>query len=214
MELDQKNLTAKFQVILECAKAGKIELKAGNKPLKDINNQSEIEKIKEKFIQGRSRKHPEAPKTVTDKAYLDVMRYYFDCLETYETIEDLHKKAMGSENIVGDILERYLAFKLEPSGWVWVSGSVAKAVDFVYRWNDGSWVLLQVKNRDNSENSSSSKIRENTEIVKWFRTFSRTADTNWKNFPYLPTGVELSEDEFRQFLIKYVKTLKEEIKRR
>src|SRR6059058_3167229 len=80
----------------------------------------------------------------------------------------------------------YLAEKLEPSGrsggrspysesyyagWIWCSGTSVKAVDFIhYDEKNNEWNLLQVKNRDNTENSSSSKIRDNTTIKKWFRT--------------------------------------------
>lgn len=72
---------------------------------------------------------------------------------------------MASENIVGDLLERYLAEKLEPCGWIWCSGTSVKAVDFIHYDNEkDEWGLLQVKNRDNTENSSSSKIRDNTPI--------------------------------------------------
>lgn len=50
------------------------------------------------------------------------------------------------------------------------------------------WEAVQVKNRDNTENSSSSAIRQGTTIEKWFRTYSkpsrkRATNTNWENFP-------------------------------
>src|SRR6202453_1801536 len=88
----------------------------------------------------------------------------------------------------------YLAEKLEPSGrsggrspysesyyagWIWCSGTSVKAVDFIhYDEKNNEWNLLQVKNRDNTENSSSSKIRDNTTIKKWFRTYSQRDTTN------------------------------------
>ena len=112
---------------------------------------------------------------------------------------------MASENIVGDILERYIASIIEPKGWIWCAGSIIKSVDFIRKNND-KWELLQIKNRDNSENSSSKAIRDGTSIKHWFRTFSRKKQTNWENFPD-PT-VTLSEAGFRRFLIDYIEKLK------
>ena len=68
-----------------------------------------MDKIKQRFLRGREAKHPEVPKTLTDEAVLDVMRNYFSCQYPPEQVVDIHKKAMASENIVGDILERYPA---------------------------------------------------------------------------------------------------------
>ena len=88
---------------------------------------------------------------------------------------------MAAENIVGDLLERYLAKILEPKGWVWCAGSIVIAVDFIMRGDATKWNLLQIKNRDNSENSSSKKVRDGTEIQHWFRTFAKTGETNWSH---------------------------------
>jgi hypothetical protein len=91
---------------------------------------------------------------------------------------------MGAENLVGDLLERYLASVLEPHGWIWCSGAMVKAVDFILppSTSGGAWRMLQVKNRDNSENSSSSAIRAGTEIEKWHRTFSKLSEENFERF--------------------------------
>ena len=112
---------------------------------------------------------------------------------------------MAAENIVGDLLERYLAEKLEPSGWIWCSGTSVKAVDFIhYDEKNNEWNLLQVKNRDNTENSSSSKIRDNTTIKKWFRTYSQRDATNWENFPDEVSSKNLNEEDFRAFVKNYL----------
>jgi hypothetical protein len=62
-----------------------------------------------------------------------------------------------------------------------------------------------VKNRDNTENSSSKKIRKNNPRIKmWFRTYSQTGNTNWENiYPSLglaPTRVALNEEDFKNFV--------------
>lgn len=71
-----------------------------------------------------------------------------------------------------------------------------------------SWYALQVKNRDNTENSSSSAIRDGTIIKWWFRTFSTRNQTNWERFPNLPINRSLSEDGFKLFVTEALEQLK------
>jgi hypothetical protein len=125
-----------------------------------------------------------------------------------DRVKEEHQYSMASENIVGDLLERYLATVLEPLGWVWCSGSVVKAVDFIKLLPSGDWCLLQVKNRDNSENSSSSAIRGGTTIEKWHRSFSKRDATNWGAFPDPVAKTKLSEDGFRAFVVAYINKIK------
>ena len=66
-----------------------------------------------------------------------------------------HSLLMTIENNIGELLEEYLAVKLSPLGWYCCWGSTIDAVDFCKA--DGS--LLQIKTSDNSENSSSSRVR-------------------------------------------------------
>ena len=76
----------------------------------------------------------------------------------------------GCQEVGRRTLERYLASVMEPRGWIWCSGSTVKAVDLIKppAAPGGAWKLLQVKNRDNSENSSSSAIRNGTDIRNAF----------------------------------------------
>jgi SinI restriction endonuclease len=61
-----------------------------------------------------------------------VLEHYFEVpAESLDRAKNEHALSMGAENIVGDLLERYLASVLEPQGWIWCSGSLVKAVDFV-----------------------------------------------------------------------------------
>src|SRR6059058_3472101 len=73
-----------------------------------------------------------------------------------------------------------------------------------YDEKNNEWNLLQVKNRDNTENSSSSKIRDNTTIKKWFRTYSQRDATNWDNFPDEVSSKNLNEEDFRAFVKNYL----------
>lgn len=88
--------------------------------------------------------------------------------ETLSTYLTGHFIYMSAENMNGMILEEFLAEVLEPHGWKWCAGSVLRAVDFCYISEDET-ILLQIKNKYNTENSSSSAIRNGTEIRKWNR---------------------------------------------
>ena len=173
---------------------------------KHISESYVIDKAK-KFFESRSLKRPSEPKTGTDSMVKVLLLNHFGIQsDQIQTAIDHHRYAMGAENIIGDLLECYIAGILEPCGWVWCSGSFVKAIDFIKR--DGeSWIPLQVKNRDNSENSSSSKVREGTEILKWFRTFSQKEGDNWGNFPDPENASRLSEEGFEQFVIDYLRRI-------
>lgn len=82
-----------------------------------------------------------------------------------------HNLFMSAENIQGNLLEEYIASKVRAYGFLWCDGNVLRAIDFCN--TDGSF-LLQVKNKSNTENSSSSNIREGTTIEKWYRLGTRT----------------------------------------
>ena len=80
--------------------------------------------------------------------------------------ESFHNLYMSAENIQGNLLEEYIALNTRKYGFLWCNGNVLRAIDFCN--TDGS-LLLQVKNKNNTENSSSSNIREGTDIIKWYR---------------------------------------------
>src|SRR5437667_9692569 len=115
---------------------------------------------------------------------------------------------MGVENVVGGLTERYIGMTLEAHGWEWCSGDFIKAVDMIKKNSDDTWLLLQVKNRNTTENSSSSAIRTGTEIKKWFRSFSTKTATNWAAFPDKETCHLLSEDGFKAFVKSYLLSAK------
>ena len=163
------------------------------------------------YANGRDPKRPAPPDTIPDEMVSFVLEHYFDVpCTSLDRAKHEHALSMGAESIVGDLLERYLASVLEPQGWIWCSGSLVKAVDFVLPPTKSGlpWRLLQVKNRDNSENSSSSAIRKGTNIEKWHRTFSRKKGDNWDAFPYKTAKKALSEKGFRTFVEAYLQRLK------
>lgn len=169
------------------------------------------ERLAHKFVHGRKPRAPQEPVTVPDSMVSVILQEYFGLDENViAKVAKEHSLSMAAENIVGDLLERYIASKLEPLGWVWCSGEVVKKVDFLAARKGRSfeWVPVQVKNRDNSENSSSSSVRAGTSIVKWFRTFSRTGKTNWECFPEEVDDLILSEAAFQEYARSYLGKLK------
>lgn len=169
-----------------------------------------LEKLKEKFIKARGKPYIfKTSDTVPDSA----VSYILGLMEGYkedelDLISQQHKESMAAENIIGLLLEGYIASELEPHGWVNASGNVLRAIDFVKEVDGGNFIALQIKNRDNTENSSSSAIREGTTIKKWHRTFSKKTDTNWDNFPEddLEIRSNLSEEGFKNFIKKELRS--------
>lgn len=163
------------------------------------------------FVTSRAPRGPRAPETIPDEMVSVILHEYFDIpSEDLARAKKEHLLSMGAENLVGDLLERYLASILEPRGWIWCSGSMVKAVDFIKPpAKDGeAYRLLQVKNRDNSENSSSSAIRIGTTIEKWHRTFSRRIGSNWNTFPDESIRPLVSEADFKEYVSNYLHALK------
>ncbi len=111
-------------------------------------------------------------------------------------ITHAHRLGMSAENILGLILEEYLADNLNASGWHCAWGETVKAVDFVNE--DGR--LLQIKNRSNSENSSSSSVRDGTVIEKWYRIKADRVEYMWGTLNTLCGTTHLSEEAFVQFV--------------
>ena len=108
-----------------------------------------------------------------------------------------HGDFMVLENKVGKILEHYLAARLETLGWIWCSGDYVSKIDFVKIKPGDKFEVLQVKNKDVTENSSSSKGRGN--VPKWARLKGKSAKTQWHNFPDLKARQLLSEDDFLKY---------------
>lgn len=82
-----------------------------------------------------------------------------------------HNLFMSAENIQGNLLEEYISNNIRKYGFIWCKGNTLRAIDFC---NSTGTVLLQIKNKSNTENSSSSNIRSGTTIKKWFRLGTKT----------------------------------------
>jgi hypothetical protein len=172
-----------------------------------------LNRLAEAFVAGRSPRAPQPPSTVPDELVSVVLNSYFGVPKSdLKRAKEEHLLSMASENIVGNLLERYIANEIERHNWVWCSGEVVKSVDFVRAPTGGAgkWVALQVKNRDNSENSSSSAIRRGTIVEKWYRTKSRTGETMWSVFPDGVAAKRLSESGLQKFASEYLVQLRKD----
>jgi hypothetical protein len=165
-----------------------------------------------KFVNSRKPLSKPRSTTIPDSMVSFILEKYFE-IDSSELarISKEHTMSMLAENMIGDLLERYIAHVLEPIGWIWASGSTIKAVDFILppAAPEKSWYPLQVKNRQNTENSSSSAIRKGTIIQKWFRSFPKRAETNWEDLHKKVGDSSLSEVGFRLFVENALTNLKE-----
>ncbi|MGV8895352.1 MAG: SinI family restriction endonuclease [Rhodoglobus sp.] len=172
----------------------------------ETGSETYIRKLALIYGNARYPKLPSRPKTIPDPAVGMVLNAYFDIgLDQLDRIKAEHLLSMAAENVVGDLLERYIADNIETSGWVWCAGGFVKAIDFIRPKinQDGHWESLQVKNRDNSENSSSSKVRVGTTIEKWYRTKAATGETFWGRFP-ANSPSQMSETGFLAFISSHL----------
>ena len=113
-----------------------------------------------------------------------------------------HRLSMATENILGLILEEYIHSKAIAHGWSCCWGNSIRSVDFC-----STYKMLQVKNRSNTENSSSSKIRSGTRIEKWFRINAINGKTNWLELDRIIGVSQLfSEKEFIAYAKALIKT--------
>ena len=191
----------------------RLSWRSKNKPT--VNDVSSLKALAEKYFNGfRKSDFPAEPKTVPDEMVSIVMQYAYDYSpEECQRIKIEHQYSMCAENCVGSLLERYLDSVLREKGWYWCCGDFIKAIDFISKDENQKWLALQIKNRDNTENSSSSAIRNGTQIQKWFRSFSKKGGTNWDNLPELMKGYELSEQGFIAFVKQYLTKEKSRLKK-
>lgn len=176
------------------------------KNIPSVKTQAGLEVLAGRYFSSyRKSDFPASPGTVPDEMVSIVMQEaYGYTMEQCEKIKIEHQHSMCAENCVGALLERYLDSVLRSHGWHWCCGDFVKAIDFIRRNDDDTWLALQIKNRDNSENSSSSAIRNGTLIQKWFRSFSKSGATNWENLPELMRGYNLNEEGFIVFARQYL----------
>jgi hypothetical protein len=102
---------------------------------------------------------------------------------------------MSVENVMGALLEEYVAKSIQPNGWQYARNSTVKSTDFCHK----NGKILQVKNKHNSENSSSSGHRKRIDVDYWYR-LARSGETRWDDLKKLTGCKSLSEARFRKFV--------------
>jgi hypothetical protein len=160
--------------------------------------QSWAKKYSDSFENRISKRISQPPQTVADPIIKIIINARFIRLTAAQLdwIEYAHRLSMSAENIQGLLLEEFLAEQLAEYGWYCCWGESVRHVDFCNV--DGS--LLQVKNRSNSENSSSSRVRINQPIEKWYRVSARTGLYQWSYFNEKYGTNRFSEDNFIMFV--------------
>ena len=144
--------------------------------------------------------------TKPDKAVNKILTTVLPQLQEEDVacIVNAHRLAMSAENILGVLLEEYIFTRLQEmekkmkKKWALAWGTTIKTVDFCSSNGD----LLQIKNRSNSENSSSKAFREERGLQAWFRTDAKTGEHNWPELCSLLgcSKKALSEEGFQKFI--------------
>lgn len=157
-----------------------------------------LKKYNDSYENRISRRISKLPGTVADPIVDITINARLTGLTTehLEQIKYAHRLSMSAENIQGLLLEEFLAEQLIDYGWYCCWGESVRHVDFCNI--DGS--LLQVKNRSNSENSSSSRVRINQPIEKWYRVDARTGSHRWFYFNNKYNTDRFSEENFVAFV--------------
>lgn len=159
-----------------------------------------IEKYQKSFEGRISQRTSNPPGTIADPIVNTIIgtRLTGLTVENLAQIEYAHRISMSAENILGLLLEEFLAQQLIDYGWHCCWGEVIRYVDFCNI--DGS--LLQIKNRSNSENSSSASVRINQPIEKWHRVDANTGIYRWSYFNEKYDTQRFSENNFVAFVQK------------
>jgi hypothetical protein len=116
-------------------------------------------------------------------------------------IKYAHRLSMAAENILGQYLEEYISERLKQYGWYCAWGNTLSSVDMCNK----NGKLIQIKNRSNTENSSSVKVRAGTKIEKWFRVDAASGDYLWGELQHLTGANNLTEADFKKFVIDSIK---------
>jgi SinI restriction endonuclease len=213
------------RIIVFCAENPSANFPSINKFQPSANTKEEIQEDRKKhedyflkyvknYYWGRRPLARPTVNTKTDPALGTVLKKAFTYNdENLEPALASHRECMVSENAVGELLERYIAQKYRKRGWNWCAGETVKFADFFAPDRKPKRLVLQVKNQANSENSASSSVREDTEIIKWFRRNSKTGAEHWAErskkrgkgtTPGFPDNDgSLNEPDFQKFVAGY-----------
>lgn len=178
---------------------------AGSKRTKSICNDDDaisqwVKRFYNDYLNRQSKRIGTPPQTQPDSIIDDIIKYSIPLitLEDVTKIMFAHRLSMSAENVLGPFLEEYIYERLKNHGWALAWGKTIKGVDLCS--NDGR--LIQIKNRSNTENSSSSKIRIGTDIIKWFRIDAQKGTYHWEELCDIANVRKdyLTEKDFRKYI--------------
>ena len=203
------NTDEEFEIIKEFAEANENLFPDGGKVLLnrskkiDYFSDKHLEQLKVGFVKSRKFQNSEVSTVPDEAVYFYIKEKLKKTDDEIELIKESHNIGMGVEDLIGHTLEEYIYDQAKAQDWIWCSGNIIRSIDFIKKEIDGKnikWKMLQVKNSDNSENSSSRKVREGTPIQHWFRRFSKRKSYNWENLNTIIGLNNLSEESFLSYL--------------
>ena len=203
------NTDQEFEIIKEFAEANENLFPDGGKVLLnrskkiDYFSDKHLEQLKVGFVKSRKFQITEVSTVPDEAVYFYIKEKLKKTDDEIELIKESHNIGMGVEDLIGHTLEEYIYDQAKAQDWIWCSGNIIRSIDFIKKEIDGEnikWQMLQVKNSDNSENSSSKKVRKGTPIKMWFRRFSKKYVYNWEELHVLMGSTDLSEENFLKFL--------------
>lgn len=118
--LRSKMFDPKFQVLLKFLQDNPERLSSRSKSL-HLDSDEGINALHECYVRSKEQKLTlSRPATIPDDAVSVILQQCCNFTEEQtEQIKVEHQLSMSAENLVGALLERYIAQVLEPHGWIW-----------------------------------------------------------------------------------------------
>lgn len=142
------------------------------------------------------------PGTKPDELVADILEQFCNMDPRFRSNQQkAYNQQKQVEQYMGQLLEFYLLKNSFHLGWI-QSGDCIRGTDMIKQNADRSWFKLQIKNSNNTTNSSSAGFIKG-KAVTWFRRFAQKGTYNWNNFPDEIVRKNLSEDKFKEFLVEH-----------
>ena len=146
--------------------------------------------------------------TVPDELVSDLLELLCEVPSTErQQVQSRYNQQKQVEMSMGDFLEMYILKHAFQYGWI-QSGNCIRGTDMIKKNDDGSWFKLQIKNSDNTPNSSSAGFIRSKKATPWARRHSTKKGTYyWDEFPDTNVSQHLSEIDFKNCIFHYYNSL-------
>jgi CRISPR/Cas system CSM-associated protein Csm5 (group 7 of RAMP superfamily) len=142
------------------------------------------------------------PGTIPDELVADMLEEICGMDSRLRTSQQkAYNQQKQVEMKMGFLLELYVLSNSFEFGWV-QTGDCIRGVDMLKKKEDGSWFELQIKNSNNTTNSSSAGFIKGKAII-WHRRNAMKGNDNWMYFPDENVRHKISANEFKKFLINH-----------